>query len=124
MRVDYSDVQAVLSTDVEKNVITALIEDAEAWVDAHLDGKLADATLKSVQKYLAAHMVLLVNEGGDGQLTQSTRSDITDRYAERKGNETSYLRTAAALDSTGTVREHWLGGKRVMFKVGAGYACE
>lgn len=122
MRISYADITAVLETDLERNVVTALIEDASAWVTEHLDGLLAEATLLSVEKYLAAHLVVMAGEGGEGAMTQSTRGDVSERYAERKDDVSTYLRIAASFDSTGKVREDWMGGKRVTFRVGSGYA--
>jgi hypothetical protein len=124
-RVTYAEVDEIVSSSLDSGTIEALIDDASHWVDAHLVGKgLSDTTLAAVEKYLAAHLVKRVDEGGEGQLLESKRGDVSERYAEQKdasGSETSYLRTAAAFDRTGTVGEHWLGRKRMKFRVGDGY---
>lgn len=124
MRVGPSDVQVLLAEEVDPAVLTALITDASAWVDAHLVGKGLSATiLTAVEKYLAAHLGVLTLEGGEGQLVASERADISEKYAERNQNvgATSHLLSAAAFDRTGLVREHWAGGKRVQFRVGSGF---
>lgn len=124
-RVEAEEVQQIVGDEVDTEVVDALIEDASAWVDAHLVGVgLGEAALTSIEKYLAAHLTALVAEGGEGQLIASARADISERYAERsrEHGETSFIQAAAAFDRTGFVREHWIGGKRVQFRVGDGYA--
>jgi ribosome modulation factor len=125
VRTSYSEVTAILDTDLTSDRVEALITDASAWVDEHLVGVgIADTMLAVIEKNIAAHLCVLAGEGGDGQVVQAQRADISERYAQRgdkDGGATSYIKTAAAYDKTGRVREHWLGGKRVMFRVGDGY---
>jgi hypothetical protein len=66
---------------------------------------------------------VLTEEGGEGQMLEAARSDIREKYAARNEEHgaTSYIRTAAAFDRTGKVRQRWLSGKRVQFRVGDGY---
>lgn len=123
-RVEYPEVRQLLADDLEPGVIPALIDDAHGWIGAHLTGKgLGEATLALIEKYLAAHLAILASEGGEGQLVASARADMSDKYADRSqaGDATSFLRTAAAYDRSGTVRELWLGGRRAKGRVGRGY---
>jgi hypothetical protein len=127
MRVTSAEVIAVMggTNTLDATVIDALIVDASAWVTAHVTG--SEATLTSIEKYLTAHLATLTAEGTDGQLVASQRGDVSERYAERKGDTngaTSYIRIAASFDRTGVVAEYWLGKRRVLFKVGTGYADE
>lgn len=127
VRTDYSEVSAILGAtadDLTSDQVDAAITDASAWVDENLVGVgLAAGLLVIIEKNLAAHLCVLIAEGGDGMLIASTRADISERYAQRNTEHgaTSYIKTAAAFDRTGKVKEYWLGGKRVQFRVGDGY---
>ena|SRR5688572_5249445 len=126
-RNDYTDVQDIVTTSLTSGQITALIETAAVWVDEHLVDvtDLSEAALTQIEKYIAAHLVVGSGESGSGQRVEARRADISEKYAEDKGRDTtgatSYIRTAAALDPTGRVAEAWLKGKRVRWRVGDGY---
>lgn len=125
VRNSYTDVQEVTQSTLDSSVITALIADASAWVDAYLVGKgLSEEALTAIEKYIAAHLVVQASEGASGQLIQAQREGVAERYAEKQADTSGaspYLRTAAAFDPTHTVREYWLDGKRMKAYVGSGY---
>ncbi len=124
-RVDFRAVQELLADDLDSGVITALIDDAHGWISRHLSGRgHGEATLTSIEKYLAAHLCVIATEGGAGQLVASARGDVSEKYAARSdaSDATSHLRAAAAFDHTGIIRQLWMNGKRAGGYVGRGYA--
>ena len=122
-RVDINDVLEVLDTEIGVGMLAPLIQDASAWVDQFLSNRLSETTLTAIEKYLAAHMAIVAEDGPTGPLTSAKRADISETYAQRgEAGGTNYLRIAAAYDSTGILAEHWLGKRRARGRVGVGYA--
>lgn len=112
-------VRLIIDTDVETAQVEAFIDDASGWVDDHLVGlDLSDATLTRIEKYLAAHLITL----RDPRVRQSRVGDVSETL-QRDTQVTEYLRTAAAMDDTGTVADRLLpdGPPKVRFRVGAGF---
>ena len=127
IRTSHEEVEAVLGTSVASGALDGFIADASLWVDNYLEGKcsaLPEDKLPTIEKYVAAHLYQISQEGSGGQLIASEVEGVRDRYAERKGDEagvTTYIRTAAAFDPCGIIAEHWLGKVRLKAYVGAGY---
>lgn len=125
-RVDPSELELVLpDVDLDGDALAALIDDASAWVDAHLVGRgLSDETLESVEKYLAAHLAVQASNGAGGQIVQEQVDDTSQR---RQGSTdaagvSSYLRIAASFDRTGRVAHYWMGKPLLRYRVGSGFA--
>ena len=128
IRTTADEVEAVLGLGtLASGTLDGFITDASLWVDNYLDGacnSLSDDKLPTIEKYLAAHLYMLSQEGATGQLVGATRQDVTERYAERKGSEagvTTFIRTAAAFDPCGVVAKFWLGRQKIQWRVGAGF---
>jgi hypothetical protein len=127
LRTTSDEVEAVLiGFTITSGQLDSFIADASLWVDNRLEGKTCvDADkLATIEKYLAAHLFALSQQGMSGQVIARGRSDINEKYASPSASEagkTSYLRTAAAFDPCGIVAEDWLGVGRVRAYVGSGY---
>lgn len=121
VRVDYTEVQTVIDTDLTSGQITQFIADASAWVDDQLAGTGASATILAlIEKYLACHLITL----RDPRLKQTAVGDVQETY-QRNLYVTEYLKAAMALDATGKVADAF-GPKRMnqtaaRFRVGAGF---
>lgn len=118
-RVNETEVKLVIDTSLTTPQIEALIGDANLWVNEHLGGytSLSADLLKAIEKYLAAHLVTL----RDPRLTRAQLNDVAETY-QRDKTVSEYLKTAASLDPTGTVKDELLGGgKKATFRVSEGY---
>lgn len=118
-RVSESEVKLVIDTSLTTPQIEALIGDANLWVNEHLGGytSLSAALLKAIEKYLAAHLITL----RDPRLTRAQLDDVAETY-QRDREVSEYLKTAASLDPTGTVKDELLGGsQKATFRVSEGY---
>ena len=119
-RTDETAVSAVIDTSLETSQIEAFIDDASLWVDKHLVGEgLTADELTAIEKYLACHFITL----RDPRLKSAQLDDVAEVY-QRDLYVTEYLKSAAALDSTGRVREHFMAPKntrRLVFQAGTGY---
>lgn len=125
-RVEVSEVEAILSETIDADKISLAIDTATLWIDENLVGNcsaLGTSELRFIELYLSAHLAVYTEEGGD--LIQSARADVSERYAEvGKGHATRYITTAAAFDPCGIVAERWMDKKRVRFKVGTTYQAD
>jgi hypothetical protein len=128
IRTDADEVAALFpGVTFASGVLDAFIADASLWIDNYLVGacvSLPDDKLPTIEKYIAAHLYQLSVEGAGGQLIGAARADINERYAERKGDDagsTTFIRTATAYDPCGIIARFWLGKKRMIAYVGAGY---
>jgi hypothetical protein len=119
-RVDVVDVQEILETTLDADVIAAFIDSASAWIDLNLSGTcagLSEQGLEKIELHLAAHLCT----SRDRQLAQARRGDISETYVGAK-DHSQYLETAAAFDPCGIVRQQFMGKGRAMFSVADGYA--
>ena len=130
VRITEADVEAVLGITVAVGHLDPFITDASLWVDNYLVGActaLNADKLPAIEKYIAAHFYTLSTEGSTGQLISATRRGVSERYAERKGDEAGispFIRTAAAFDPCGIIAQHFLGKHRLVWRVSAGYRAE
>jgi len=119
-RTDETSVSTVLDTSLTTDQIEAFIDDASLWVDRHLVGEgLTSDELTTIEKYLTCHFITL----RDPRLKSAQLDDVAEVY-QRDLYVTEYLKAAAALDSTGKVREHFMAPKntrRLTFKAGTGF---
>lgn len=117
-RVTEAEVTAIIDTDLTSAQVQAFIDDASGWIDDNLaDAGLFDATLKRIEKYLAAHFITL----RDPRIRSGTIGDVSETY-QRDTQVTEYLKAAAGMDPTGIIGDRLMGGRpRAHFRVGAGY---
>lgn len=107
--------------------LDSFIADASLWVDNYLEDtcdSLDEDKLPTIEKYIAAHLFQMTQEGQTGPLASASRANISESYATRTGDNasrTSFIMTAAAFDPCGIVAEHWLGKRRARARVGQGY---
>jgi hypothetical protein len=127
IRVDVADVQELLTATASEVVLQGHIVAASLWIDNYLVGKcsaLSVSKLPTIEKYLAAHLYTVAQQGGTGPLIEARRADIAEKYAAPSDSgrgDSTYLHTAVAFDPCGVVAEHFLNRKRVKWRVGAGY---
>lgn len=119
-RTSEAAVAVVLDTTLESAQIQAFVDDASAWIDAHLlDKGYSEATLTLIEKYLACHFCTL----RDPRLSSSRVGDTAEKYqVNPEVNE--YLRLAIGMDPSGAIEDAFGGDearKRVRFRVGSGY---
>ena len=102
-----------LVTDVEvKQIIdttrdtTPFIIDADDIISERLSASgLSSATLKRIEKYLAAHLVSITDR--EGGLTSLKVGDTTEKYGELTGKyleATRWGQMVLLLDTTGTMK--------------------
>ena len=100
-RVETDDVKRIIETELVD--LSMFISVANVQVDAIATlGTLDAATLKEIEKWLAAHYVSL----RDRQPTKITMGDTSHTYGGKTGMGLSYSRygqMALVLDSTGTL---------------------
>jgi len=99
------DVLAVYDTDRGEDTLQPFLDATEAFTDARLAGKgLADATLREVQRYYAAHL-LFVTEAGVHETLRI--EDVSERFtkADRTPGlmDSRWGRTAVTFDTSGTL---------------------
>lgn len=124
-RVEPSDVELVIpDVDADSDTLQAMIDDASAWIDSNLAGRLSDDTLTSIEKYLAAHLVVQATNGAGGQVVQEQVDDTSERRQRTTDDKgvSYYLRIAASFDSTGRVAHYWMGTPLLRYRVGKGFA--
>ncbi|MFP3947157.1 MAG: hypothetical protein ACLFWG_00370 [Longimicrobiales bacterium] len=119
-RVSVAEVKLVIDTSLKTEQVSALIGDANTWVNENLGGytSLSANLLKTIEKYLAAHLITL----RDPRLTRAQLDDVAETY-QRDPRVSEYLRTAASLDPTGTIEAKLVSGgaPKATFRVSEGY---
>lgn len=126
-RADWSDVLALVGGDADAALVDQITEDAHVWVENYLVGAcpaLHEDKLEIIERYLATGLALNATNV-EGQIVESQRGDIRERYAQFKegdGAGGQFFRMAAAFDPCGIIAEHFLGAKRAKAHVGRGYA--
>jgi len=108
LRTTVDRVKAVLSTSLTDEQVVVFIEDASRWVDEEVAvlTQLSNIRLEQIERYLACAWIRMRDLG----LTAAKFGDINEQYqVDPKISE--YLTTAAALDTTGTVRKYFLAPK-------------
>lgn len=122
-RTSLTAVKDAIETSLEDWQVTAFIDDANVWVTARLASEgLSSSVLERIEKYLACHFVTL----RDPRLRTGTFGDTTETY-QRDTQVTEYLKSAAALDPTGTVEEAFIHsdkGSRFTYSFGERYVDE
>lgn len=121
-RTTVAAVQLILDTSATDAQIEAFIDDANAWINVHLEGacdQLTTAILITIEKYLSAYFVTL----RDARLLSERLDDVQEKY-QRDPKVSEYLRAAIALDPCGIVREEFLdqeNNMKIQFRMGEGF---
>lgn len=114
-----TEIAEIFSTALVAEQVQAFIDDADAWIDAHLTtlGTLTDPVLKRISKYLTCYFITL----RDPRLTEQRVDDTSSKFQRTDENE--YLKAAISFDSTGTIAAELLYSnlKPVRWRVGEGY---
>lgn len=113
-RVLATEVLDIMDVDLTEAQINPYIDSANVFVNATLQGKLTEAVLKEIERWLTAHMIALSRE----------RTPLSEEaggakivYAGDWGRDldaTSYGQMAKMLDTSGTLTA-LNGGKRPAF---------
>lgn len=100
-----NDVQAIYETDRDDVAMQPFLEAAGALTDDRLAGKsLPEATLKEVQRYLAAHLLFVTDAGPHESLRVEDVSERFTKSAFLPGIlDSRWGRMAVMLDSSGTL---------------------
>lgn len=103
-RTTREEVEARIDTDLDDVAVSALIDDASAWVTDFLSGEgLSSSRLTQIEIYLACHYITLK----DPRLRQQAADDVRETY-QRDTQVTEYLRQAIAEDPSGIVKARLL----------------
>lgn len=121
-RTSVAALRLIIETALGDAELEAYIDDASAWVDAHLASTcpaLTAAGLERVERYLAAALVTR----REPALVQARREDVQEAYAVDKDG-LHWFRVAAAFDPCGIVAREFLDAKRLKFRVGTRFQDE
>lgn len=116
--VTIADVRLIYSGSASDPQVQAAINDAGIMAAKCLAAIEDAATRDAVQKYLAAHLLTVIDSSGVGVATSSKLGDASDSYATGglgKGLRSSaYGQMAIALDPNGCVAK--IGNPRATFE--------
>lgn len=94
----------IVETDLAPDVVKEFIEDANVVVTGHLTGKgLSADQLRRIEKYIAAHLLIL----RDRRVATASVGQTRVRYQGRQQmhlNSTDYGQQAMLLDTSGCLR--------------------
>lgn len=98
-------VRLIIDTDLQGPDVDAFIDDADAMTARCLSGQ-PDGVVRTINKWVAAHLIYSSGRGGDGQgLTSQRLGDASESYQRGQlgmGLSASYYgQQALALDPTG-----------------------
>lgn len=102
-RTSVSEVKNIIPTSIGDSEIQSYIDTATALVDASLDGKLSDALLTQIEKWITAHLMSTTRLR---QLKSGKAGPASAEYFGKDGmglNSSTYGQQAILLDSTGTL---------------------
>lgn len=105
VRVTATEVEKIISTDLEDEQIDVFIETANLLVNEYLEGKLSEALLTKIELWMTAH---LIAAGPDPREKEFRIHDIQATFegATGRGLEFSrYGQQVILLDSTGKLRQ-------------------
>lgn len=128
IRTTTAAVKRIVETSLDAGLIDTFIADASLWVDeelATLSPTISSARLETIERWLAAALIRARDVG----LVDVAIKDSKENY-QVDSEVTEYLLHAASLDSTGTVRRHFLAAKptqapvNIIARVGPGFVEE
>ena len=116
-RTSTTEVKKIIETDMDTTDIQSYIDSATAFVDATVAGKLGDALLTQIEKWITAHLMASTREQMVKQGKGGPASATFYGYAEGKGLEhTPYGQQAVSLDYTGTLKRISEGKSKLIFE--------
>jgi|SRR5690554_1893248 len=105
MAVTVNDVRLVYETELSDLQIEAAINDVQLIAEKCLKAITDENRRDAIVKYLAAHLLTIVDSSGAGVATSSKLGDASDSYATSHFGEglkaTSYGQLAIQLDPNG-----------------------
>lgn len=116
-RTSPTEVKKIIETDMEDTDIQSYIDSASILVDSTIAGKLVDALLEQIEKWLTAHLMASTREQMVKQGKGGPASATFYGYGEGKGLEhTPYGQQAVSLDYTGTLKRISEGKSTLTFE--------
>jgi hypothetical protein len=99
-----ADVRSVYETDRDDEELQPFLAVTQAFTDDRLAGKLSNAVLREVQRYLAAHFLFVTDTGVHDSLRVEDVSEHFTGYDRQPGLlDSRWGRMSVALDSSGTL---------------------
>lgn len=118
MAVTVADVRLVISTEASDAQVQAAIDDVTLMAARCLSAIADEATRDAIVKYLAAHLLAIIDSNGAGVATSSKLGDASDTYATgsfgRGLSSSAYGQMAINLDPNGCLQR--MGNPKATFQ--------